>query len=159
MGSVLGIGGDAGRRLGLPLFHIADESLPNHAMPASATFVPPSAFRFTPEGRRGYLAQSCLSNASRTLAGAFSESKGPGLGPIQLHSLQPQAVKVPFSSQTKSLAIARRVSHKIAGLARFRIEGSRGGLRNALCPTFTAWQRAEKGPDPPPLASLAKIQS
>ena len=35
MGSVLGIGGDAGRGLSLPLFHIA-ESLPNHRMLAMA---------------------------------------------------------------------------------------------------------------------------
>ena len=62
-----------------------------------------------------------MSNTCRTFAGGLSESEGSGLGlgMIQLHFLHPKAVKVLFSSQTRSLAIVGRFSHKVAELDRY----------------------------------------
>ena len=38
----------------------------------------------------------------------FSETVAPAFGTIQAHALQPQAARLPFSSQTSAIAILTR---------------------------------------------------
>jgi hypothetical protein len=61
--------------------------------------------RFSLRGmRRGNSEQLCFSNAARTGADAFPATVGL-VGTIQPHSEHPQAAKLRFSNQTKSIAI------------------------------------------------------
>jgi hypothetical protein len=69
-------------------------------------------------GGRGNLAQSYLLNASLSFAGGLLESFWPGLGNIQLHSLQPYAAKVLSSNHNGILDMAMTPTSKAADLER-----------------------------------------
>jgi|HubBroStandDraft_6_1064221.scaffolds.fasta_scaffold45049_4 hypothetical protein len=56
-------------------------------------------------GFRGNFAQSCWVKASSTFTEGFPGSARPGFRKIQLHTLQPHAAKVLFSSQINPLGI------------------------------------------------------